>query len=1088
MVKDPLYDEYLRSKQEKKPVGNNELPEMTGDPLYDEYLKSKREEQPQTPKFAGEYTPLNPITGNVDPSKAYSGEWQQGSIPSESAKDFPVVAPSYNELNKQYGGNIPLAYKNTTPKPRFEINNPAPATGISKTLPSTVETAKEIFHNGLSLGHNSVEAANTAWDSVKEGVHSAANALVDAVYGKEPTTSAELHHKRTGEEITGAYLTAIGETMKAPLNVLSSFFTVANSIPVVGTISRIVTLPFEAVGDVSPEFVRKVINGSPLSDKWKKAITPGITTIVTMAAEIAAGAAIHAVGKMVKAKVIPSERRAVALKKSIIKDNPELSREIKATSNARIKSLFKDYGKEDVVTIVRESAKLAKKRLANMKEEKKLGVVDKQIEKNPDLARMAKESNNASEFVDRMVNEKGTRRGDINAQKVNDFFDRVNESRGKVEQQIQENPDLVKMAQDSFNTNDFIDKMAEKGGVTRDKIDIQGATDFFNKVNEAKRLGETTPKETPTVPVTPKRQIVVSKKKVVVAKPEEGETYYHGTSAKSYNKINEEGFKVTKPVHGEQVMGEGIYLTPTKGEAKSFGKKVVEVRLPKDIKIKEVNPGEHWKIMVRASEKYPSLTTSKAITKMLKEEGYDGIKMISAGKKGETYVTIFDPKKLSIARGVRTSALGKEKVFQASVTNINGRTLTGEANKLFLRGRELEKAGKVNEAWRVYDKSVKLGIEDIKKTFPPNGINPISLRTGLGRFDGETEPTIWAKFRVKPGYEEEFAYKMAKLADKGFGQKSVYITQDLKGIQKYGIIDKEKGISVEPSVTIRFNRKITPKDIEWLDKSLAKHNLAGATITPDYKGLMAYNVSVYSKDYEGFIKNIKAFVEDNEFRRIWNSFKKGSKRVRSIGNTRGEGLTTYRRIYGQFRSSLSESGKVSPKVEGGKVSGIAKSIEAKAIEKGLTKKFGELAEFRQTSIKEQAKMTADFINKDINEARMVIRGEKPLPKGVRGISLVDGMEQYLEKNPNVEMAYELANSPLVSGTSLSAQELSLARMRDPDSFTAKALDVKKARESKVRNLEKRKVSLKKSLKKEINKVNLPKAELSWDKFLDKISC
>ena len=868
---------------------------------------------------------------------------------------------SYDELKKQYGENIPLAYKNTTPKSPSEIKSPEPVTGIARVLPSTVETAKEIFHNGLSLGHSSIEAANIAWDSVKSGVNDAANAWLDAIYGKVPTTSPGKSQwsKRTNAEITGAYLTAIGKTMKAPFTALSSFFAVANSIPVIGTVSRIVTLPFEAIGDVNPKFVKGVIKGSPLPDEWKKAITPGLVTITTLALDTVAAIGLHAAGKMIKAKVIPSERRAVALKKSILEKNPELSREIKATSNAKIKSLFKDYGKEDVTTIVRESARLAQKRLANIKEQKKLGVVDKQIENNPDLARMAKESNNASEFVDRMVNEKGTQRGDINSQKVNDFFDRVNESRGRVEQQVKENLDLAKMAQDSFNTNEFIDKMVERGGITRDNIDVQMATDFFNKVNETKRLG------------------IENQKTPVI----------------SEGNVKTRGIEKPKPV------------------------------------IKETIPS------------------------------------ISSEEIG-----------------------GKEKIFQASVTNINGRTLTGEANKLFLRGRKLEKAGRVNEAWRLYDQSVKMGIDDIKKAFPPNGIKPITLRTGLRRFDGKTEPTIWAKFRVKPGHEGEFVYKMSKLADKGFGQKSVYITQDVWGIQKYGIIDKEKGISVEPSTVIRFNRKITPRDIKWLDKSLAKHNLAGATITPDYKGLMMYNVSVYSKDYEGFIKNIEAFVEDNKFRRIWKGFNKGSKQVRSIGVTRGEGLTTYRRVYSQFRSPLSESGKVKPKVEGGKVSGVAKSIEAKAIEQGLTKKFGELAQFRGATIKRQAQRAADFINKDIKNARKVVRGEKPLPEGLRGISLIDGMERYLEKNPSVAMAYELANSPLVSGVSLSAQELALARMRDPDSFTAKIAEIKKGRESKVRNVNEKRVSLKKTLKKEINKINLPKVELSWNRFLDKITC
>jgi hypothetical protein len=172
----------------------------------------------------------------------------------------------------------------------------------------------------------------------------------------------------------------------------------------------------------------------------------------------------------------------------------------------------------------------------------------------------------------------------------------------------------------------------------------------------------------------------------------------------------------------------------------------------------------------------------------------------------------------------------------------------------------------------------------------------------------------------------------------------------------------------------------------------------------------------------------------------------------------------------------------------GKPSKIAKSIEAKAIEDKLTKGFSDLAEYDPITIKDQAKRATDLVNSDINLAREIIRGDKPLPEGLRGTALIIAMEEYIKKAKDPDVAYELANSPLVSKTSYAAQELRLAAERIPDSATAKIQEIKKAREAKISEIEKKKTNLKRSLKEEMNKINLSKEELSWNRFLEKITC
>lgn len=167
---------------------------------------------------------------------------------------------------------------------------------------------------------------------------------------------------------------------------------------------------------------------------------------------------------------------------------------------------------------------------------------------------------------------------------------------------------------------------------------------------------------------------------------------------------------------------------------------------------------------------------------------------------------------------------------------------------------------------------------------------------------------------------------------------------------------------------------------------------------------------------------------------------------------------------------------------------ISKSIEAKAVEAKLTKGFSNLPEVEKMNIAREAKKSTDLLNSDLEKARAIIRGSEPLPKDIRATSLITAAEEHLKQYPDPEMAYELANSPLTKASSISAQELRLAAERNPESALSKILDVKRAKEKGIFNLNNKTARVKNSLKSEINKVNLPKEDLMIEKFLDSIKC
>lgn len=164
---------------------------------------------------------------------------------------------------------------------------------------------------------------------------------------------------------------------------------------------------------------------------------------------------------------------------------------------------------------------------------------------------------------------------------------------------------------------------------------------------------------------------------------------------------------------------------------------------------------------------------------------------------------------------------------------------------------------------------------------------------------------------------------------------------------------------------------------------------------------------------------------------------------------------------------------------------IAKSVETKAVEAGLTKGFSDLAGYDKITIKDQSEKATKLVNENIQDARAILRGEKELPNGLKGTAVIKAIEDSLLKNPDSELAYELANSKLITGTSEAAQELRLAAERDPDSATAKIQEIKKAREAKAGKVKTEKV--KRAIRKVADatrEVNLDKADLDWDNFLN----
>lgn len=169
---------------------------------------------------------------------------------------------------------------------------------------------------------------------------------------------------------------------------------------------------------------------------------------------------------------------------------------------------------------------------------------------------------------------------------------------------------------------------------------------------------------------------------------------------------------------------------------------------------------------------------------------------------------------------------------------------------------------------------------------------------------------------------------------------------------------------------------------------------------------------------------------------------------------------------------------------------VGASVEAKAIEKRLTEGFEGTAGYDAITVKDQARRVDELIKNNIAGARRIVRGESPLPAEIRGSALITGLEEEALKRGNAEMLRELANSPLASATSRSAQELRLLAERIPDSPVAIIQDITKTRLAAaerrvIGGTKKATASTVKAIKGEIEKV--AKKE-TWDSFVSTITC
>jgi len=223
-----------------------------------------------------------------------------------------------------------------------------------KYFPGTMKTLEELQIDPLNLKADPKQTISAAWEGLKGSVVQEVGNIKDLfqkgfrIKGEPAPTS----------EVVGAGLRAVAGTGNVIFSPITALFEGANKVPVLGSLSKLISLPFSVGGEALGDISDKIIDESPLPENVKKNIKQGAREIASLSGMLLVGKGIEIAGK----EYLPSEKTAKSFKDDFISNYPEYVSDMNKIGTNRINKLIKDYGIDDAKTIVKKSIETAKEK------------------------------------------------------------------------------------------------------------------------------------------------------------------------------------------------------------------------------------------------------------------------------------------------------------------------------------------------------------------------------------------------------------------------------------------------------------------------------------------------------------------------------------------------------------------------------------------------------------------------------------------------------------------------------------------------------------------------------------------------------
>src|SRR3990167_2248024 len=226
---------------------------------------------------------------------------------------------------------------------RFAIPEVPEIPKLVQAFPSTMEMLADLQIDPLSLKENPIEVLGAARDSLKTTVTESATKIISQFTGQ----------RTVGEQLKG--VAAVGHLVFSPITAL---FEGANKIPILGSVSKLISLPFIAVGEGATKVSDKIVDELPIPDEQKLDIKEGLGEIFALASQIALGKVTHIAEKKVRelqTRFGEKDAQTIVNKSQELADQAQepVPKEIAETEPLRVKDIPPETKMGDIAEVAK---------------------------------------------------------------------------------------------------------------------------------------------------------------------------------------------------------------------------------------------------------------------------------------------------------------------------------------------------------------------------------------------------------------------------------------------------------------------------------------------------------------------------------------------------------------------------------------------------------------------------------------------------------------------------------------------------------------------------------------------------------------
>lgn len=325
------------------------------DPALDEQLKKRNVTEVSPVAVQKQLQPNRVVPIQITPTV----KTEQPVIKKEEVKSSEPATTSIfkSVLNtaKNYATNL-TSPENTTFSPFQAMVKtlvlPKKGTPVTEVIPATIQSLTELKDNPLSIPDTKTvgEYGKKLFDDTIMQIHNTNLKEIENV--KKLFTEPGDVSTKIGQGIKT--LTGGASVLLAPI---SALFSAANDVPVLGTLSRIATLPFSIGGDVGRNVFNESLNNLPITDTAKNNLRESVDEAGSLAGQIVVGGYLYGKGteylKNKKAQLIEKYGKNTAdTIEKIATDKANNTQQTQILDNLKMDTVSTDRALNDIATKV----------------------------------------------------------------------------------------------------------------------------------------------------------------------------------------------------------------------------------------------------------------------------------------------------------------------------------------------------------------------------------------------------------------------------------------------------------------------------------------------------------------------------------------------------------------------------------------------------------------------------------------------------------------------------------------------------------------------------------------------------------------